>query len=493
MMMTVITSTAGRLALALTILAAVGANATATPVSEPFTLAGPDGSSVAGQLTTLMVPESRARPESRMIPLRYVRLPSITKTPGYPVVYLAGGPGGSAVRNGQGARFGFFNRLREVGEVILLEQRGAGLSNTLPPCDVQLFDSDRPLDRDNFTEAYRHELTRCIAFWRAKGVAVEGYNTLESAADLETLRAALGVTKLNLVGLSYGTHLGMAAMKRGNAIHRAVFAGLEGVDQTVKLPATGDAFFARVAAAVDADPAASAAYPDLVAMMRRVHQRLADQPVPIDVKLNDGSPTRIRLGLFPIQLLTGSLYIPDPTRIGRLPALYAEMDAGNFQPAGETIVRAIQSEFGSMDGMPQLMDLASGVSEKRLRLTQRQARTALLGDSQNFPMPQIRDIDPGLILPDDFRKPFRTAVPTLLIMATMDGRTPIESQEELLPVFRNASRLTVINGGHNIFEQSEEVQRAIVHFLIDGRAETTSITLPAVKFELPKRADSSAR
>jgi hypothetical protein len=67
---------------------------------EPYTLVGPGGAQAEGEIAILMVPENRGRPSSRLIPLRFVRLRSTAAEPGYPVVYLAGGPGGSAVRNG---------------------------------------------------------------------------------------------------------------------------------------------------------------------------------------------------------------------------------------------------------------------------------------------------------------------------------------------------------------------------------------------------------
>lgn len=452
---------------------------------EPYTLAGPGGARSEGEMATLMVPENRSRAGSRMIPLRFVRLRSTAAEPGYPVVYLAGGPGGSAVRNGQGPRFAFFNRLREVGDVILLEQRGAGLSNTIPRCDVRAADPERVMDRAWFADSYRAELARCIAFWRERGVDVAGYNSAESAADLDDLRRALGADKLNLVGLSYGTHLGMAALKSGLPVQRAAFAGLEGLDQTVKLPAHFDAFFERVAAAVRADPAAAAAWPDLTGMMRRVHARLEREPVALTVTDGEGKSANIRLGAFAVQLLAGYLFISDPERIADLPAFYARMDAGDFQMAGTMIHRALQAEFGRMDGMPQLMDLASGISPARLERALAQAPGAVLGDAANFPMPQVRDVVPELVLGDDFRRPLSTRVPTLLIMATMDGRTPVESQEELLPQFRRATRLTVVNGGHNIFEQSEAVQAEIVGFLREGAVSTNRIELPAVKFKVP--------
>lgn len=449
---------------------------------EPYTLKGPQGAEISGEIATLRVPENRANPASRQISLRFVRLPSTSADPGDPVVYLAGGPGGSAVGAGQSARHAFFNRLREVGDVILFEQRGTGLSDTLPSCKAQVFDPKRPLDRDNLVETYRKEFTRCIAFWRDSGADVRGYNTIESAADLEDLRIALDAERLNLVGISYGTHLGMAALKYDVRVDRAVFAGLEGLNQTVKRPAHFDAFLARVAATLAENPDALAAYPDLLATMRRVHARLDREPVPLTVKDGDGQPVEITLGLFPIQMLTAFLYISDPARIARLPDLYARLDRGEFQTDGEMIYRAIGAEFGTMKGMPELMDLSSGISPARLEIVRAEARDAILSDSGNFPMPHAADIAPELTLPDEFRRPLSTSVPTLIIMGTLDGRTPVESQEELLRQFRRAERLTVVNGGHNIFEQSEEVQAEIVRFLKFGSVGASEVRLPPPTF-----------
>jgi pimeloyl-ACP methyl ester carboxylesterase len=217
--------------------------------------------------------------------------------------------------------------------------------------------------------------------------------------------------------------------------------------------------------------------------MERVHTHLEREPVTLTVNDPAGKPMQIRLGAFAVQLLTSFAFIPDPDRIVRLPEIYAAMDAGVYQPAADLIARALVSELTRMKGMPQLMDLASGVSGPRLERARRQAGRALLGDAGNFPMPQIHDIAPDLVLHDDFRAPLATEVPTLLVMGTMDGRTPVESQEELLPQFRRATRLTVVNAGHNIFEQSEAAQQDIVRFLQTGTVGTNQIALPPPAFK----------
>jgi hypothetical protein len=44
-----------------------------------------------------------------------------------------------------------------------------------------------------------------------------------------------------------------------------------------------------------------------------------------------------------------------------------------------------------MRAMPLAMDIACGIGDQRLARVEQKTRTALLGDSLNFPMPQLRD------------------------------------------------------------------------------------------------------
>ena len=97
-----------------------------------------------------------------------------------------------------------------------------------------------------------------MRFWEREGVDYRGYTTWESAADVDAVRRALGVEKVNLLGISYGTHLALAIRKRyPDRVDRLVLASAEGLDQTVKLPARTDAYFERLQAVIDADPVAS--------------------------------------------------------------------------------------------------------------------------------------------------------------------------------------------------------------------------------------------
>jgi pimeloyl-ACP methyl ester carboxylesterase len=132
-------------------------------------------------------------------------------------------------------------------------------------------------------------------------VNLAAYNTRESAADLDALRRALGVEQLDLLAISYGAHLGLAALKfHPSAFRSVVLVSPEGLDDTVKLPAATDEFFKRVQLSIDADLSAKAAYPDIAAMMRRVIARITATPVTVAVTVAN-SAAHIVLGAFEIQ------------------------------------------------------------------------------------------------------------------------------------------------------------------------------------------------
>ncbi len=119
---------------------------------EPFRFTSAAGDVVDAELGHLDVPERRGAPTSRTVSLAFVRFPATTATPGPPIVYLAGGPGGSGIDAAGGPRFALFMALRAVGDVIALDQRGTGQSNAIPPCTAPTpWPLDRPTTRAGYT------------------------------------------------------------------------------------------------------------------------------------------------------------------------------------------------------------------------------------------------------------------------------------------------------------------------------------------------------
>ena len=466
------------LALSAQALAQAPASTTSPTQAGPLRFKSRKGQETDAERGFFEVPEDRRDPGSRKIRLGYVRFASTSATPGPPIVYLAGGPGGEGTGAATGPRFPIFMALREVADVIAFDQRGTGLSRSIPARPA----STRPppvFTEDGLTSYFRAEFQSAWADWTKAGVAMTGYNTEQNADDIDDLRRHLGAEKIDLWGISYGSHLALSVLKRhGDRINRVALASLEGQDQTVKRPARIDALLRRVDDLLAADPAARAAVPDLPALMRRVHARLEAQPALTKVTLK-GAPGEIRMGGFGVQMIAGGL-IANPNTLSMLPGLYLALDAGRTDVLAPFLGDV--ADLLSVTGMPEATDLASGISPARLALIQREAKTAVLGDSLNFPVPQLLGAVPGIDLGEGFRAPLRIDHPALLVAGTLDGRTPMSEQDEVAAQFQRKSRVIVENAGHNVFEAHPDVQGLLVRFFRGEAVADTRLSLPPPKF-----------
>lgn len=204
---------------------------------EPFVFEAESGK-VEAEKGTITVPENRRRPGGRTLDLAFVRFRSTSPKPGSPIVYLAGGPGGSGIAAARGSRFPLFQALRGVADVIAFDQRGTGRSQPDMTCkQTRGLPLDRAGNPEEMLAALRAASRACAAALRAQGIDLSAYNSVESAGDLDDLRRALGAEKISLWSISYGTHLAFATLRRhGPHVERVILAGTEGPAHTLKLP-----------------------------------------------------------------------------------------------------------------------------------------------------------------------------------------------------------------------------------------------------------------
>lgn len=276
---------------------------------RPYAFEARSGEVVDAELGAFEVPENRADPDSRSLTLRFVRFASTADDPGPPIVYLAGGPGGSGIAAATGDRFPLFMALRSVADVIAFDQRATGMSEPDLSCpggyEVPL---DRPGERGRWLEQAEEAARRCLPAVVERGVDPLGYTTRESADDLESLRRALGAERISLWGISYGTHLGLAVIRRHpHSVHRAVLAGIEGPNQTFILPAAQQEHLEFLAALARKHPVREYV-PDLEGLVARVLDRLERDPVKVEVPRDEGPPVTVVLGRFDAQLRTAMAF-----------------------------------------------------------------------------------------------------------------------------------------------------------------------------------------
>jgi len=178
----------------------------------------------------LTVPEDRSQPDGNLVELAVAIISPLNDDPdAIPVLYLEGGPGGSALL---GTDSFLSEPIAENHTVILFDQRGTGFSLPSLNCYELEEDSDADPDADP-TEACRYRLSE------DEGIDLQQYNSANSAADAYDLVMALGYDQVALWGISYGTKLGLTIMRDTpeivySAVLDSVYA-LETDDLTVQI------------------------------------------------------------------------------------------------------------------------------------------------------------------------------------------------------------------------------------------------------------------
>src|SRR6266545_1558612 len=164
----------------------------------------------------LSVPEDRGADGGRTIRLA-VAIAGTARAPRQadPVVYLAGGPGSGAVAFTPELAQGWAVFLAHR-DLIVVDQRGTGFSQPSLACTAQ--DHMTPAPGELQTPGGRaaseaRGLIGCRDRLTKAGVRLAAYTTAANAQDLRDLRIALGYTRWNILGISYGTRLALAALR----------------------------------------------------------------------------------------------------------------------------------------------------------------------------------------------------------------------------------------------------------------------------------------
>jgi len=444
------------------------------------------GHAYEGELGHLMVRENRKKANSNLIELVFIRLKSTTDKPGYPTVYLDGGPGSSATSIASVPDYmRAFQKLREVGDVILLDQRGVGRSKpNLTYRASESLPTDVFADREVALRAFKERAKLAADHFRSQGVDVLAYNSVESAHDVDDLRKALGAEKVNLVGFSYGTHLGLACIRyHGKNVNRVVLIGTEGPDHTDKLPSTSDNSIRRLSAIVAKDPEIGTKMPDLTGTLKRTLDRLEKEPVTVSITdQRTRKPVDVKVGKVGLQFLI-MRDLGDTNDLPVFPLWSYTMDKRDYSILKRFVERRYNQFGAGISVMTLVTDISSGVSKSRKRQIQKEARTALLGDIVNFPISEMGDVFGNPDLGDEYRSPIKTDVPTLFVSGVLDNNTQPFQADDVRKTFKNSTHLVIDNAGHESMLVDPQVQQTMVHFLRGQDVSKVKIALPPLKFE----------
>jgi pimeloyl-ACP methyl ester carboxylesterase len=428
---------------------------------QPHVLRSYDGREAQGELALLPVRENRRAPDSRWIRIAVIRLPSTRAAAGgSPILFLSGGPGipASALARVP-VYFTLFNRLREAGDVLLLDQRGSGMSVPNLVCPPHEIPNDFASSDDRMREALLTRVSDCSNHWRALGVDLHGYTTREIADDVDTVRRAVAADRLELLAFSYGSEVAFEILRRRPAtVARVVFAGARGPDTLLKMPAEWD----RVL--------------ETVGLLSRVGEaaRKLDQ-MPVSVETKKGAV--LLGGIAVLSVVRADL--PDVRALVKMPALLDEVASGRHDALAARVERMRDSLQDSFNLMTLAVDCASGWSPRRLDAAERQSRAATMRNVNLQWRPEIcRAIHGSTATPTAMSS---SSAPALFVTGTLDANTPVAQAEQFRRSFHTSVHVIVQNGGHETLP-IDRVQERILRFLSGQPVSSETIVEPLPSF-----------
>jgi pimeloyl-ACP methyl ester carboxylesterase len=239
----------------------------------------------------LVVPQDRSGNVADTIRLAVAVYRSRVHSAAAPVVYLQGGPGAGAVSWSAGVYTSFVAPLLQQGDVVMLDQRGTGLSQPALRCDeissVYLSDLLHAWPASERQDHYLKAFLACRDRLTGSGAKLAAYTTVASAADVRDLAAALGYPQINLYGVSYGTRLAQAIMRDDPGIVRSVVVDSV-LPLDLKLYNTEAASNAQALEALfkgcAANTRCNAAYPELGQVFAELATQLNAKPLTVAAK-----------------------------------------------------------------------------------------------------------------------------------------------------------------------------------------------------------------
>ena len=255
--------------------------------------------------------------------------------PQQPVLYLHGGPGIATLSNCERyLKSETFMQLRESHPIVFFDYRGTGWSEP-KMCDGH--DSIlNSLSREELplAEAIKRNAAAysdCKDKLVNQGIDVADFSSLQSAADAEGIRIALGIDSWNVYGVSHGTTVALYLMRSFPEAIRAVIIDSPFPPNAPWLDYVHpfDTCFKVIEADLRRDTTYARVFPSIRTDFVKIAERLRTAPLKISAEQSEGTSARsivLRESDFAWSIWSAMI---NPKYIRFVPMLLKEVAAGN--------------------------------------------------------------------------------------------------------------------------------------------------------------------
>ncbi len=468
---------------------------------SPCDIPGVEG---GGRCGSLSVWENRAAGSGRRIELNVVVLPA-TRGPAAPdaLTFLEGGPGEAAASDASSLA-DELARIRERHDILLVDQRGTGKSNSLA-CEIFGPKSDLGNFLREFIPA---DAARRCRMRLEPSADLALYTTSIAADDLDDVRAALGYESLDLFGVSYGTRAALVYLRRHpDRVRCVILHGVSPVDQSMPLHFARDTQRALegVLDECRGEETCRKAFPDGRQDLARLIERLARTPAGVEILHPDtAASTTVRLSR---DVAAETLrYLAYSTAGAQwIPAFVHAGAAGDLRPLAEMALffRRNIVDSGSI-GLYLSVTCAEDLPWVDLRQASREASGTALGDYRAREQSAACALWRRGAIPADYRSPVSSDKPVLIFSGALDPVTPPANGDQVARTLPHSRHLVVPDGGHSFqgLEDRDCISNLRSEFVERGTADgldarcVAALHRPAFPTEIPKlvpvRVESAA-
>lgn len=437
----------------------------------------------AADCGTLIVPENRADPDTRLIALPVIRLNAASDTPAEPVFWVAGGPG-------QPNRTSYsIDGLTDNHDFVMVGYRAAEGQVVLECPEISKAISNAPgtLLSPESLAAYTAGSAQCAERLESEGIDLAGYTITETIDDMEDARRALGYDKINLYGDSYGTRVQQIyAWRYPESLNRVMMVAVNPPGHLIWDPSVVDAQIADYAELCARDAACSARTDDLVATIREVSENIPGRWMGIAIDI-DGVQLMTKI------MFNESIQQPGvPVPLSGPAAVDLWLDAAEGDYSGMAMISLTKNMF-----LPNLFTwghfLSMGGSVEDYRDASLDYKAFLNPPDALIGAPMSRFVYgftqgwPAHTIDEEYFEVQPSDVEILLVNGSIDFSTPPQfAAAELLPHLTNGELVILEDMGHTEtfwYSQPEARAHLVTTFFDTGEVDASLYTYQPLDFD----------
>lgn len=414
-------------------------------------------------------------------------------------------PGGGGPGSGMGFGYSYepgyflesYDTLRQAGlDVVIVDQRGAGLSKPRLSCAESIVAFESLLTRKRTLREELDQFAKAVADCRERlrrqHIAVEHFDTRQSALDFLQIMKALDYPRWHTIATSYATTIAQAMQAlQADAFDRVVLDSPVPLhyQHPVTLERTRDAIIGALERCSGSTDCA-ARYPKLTEKLDAVLEAAARDPYPIRLRVYDSEgklsvKTAVADDTTLLSIFSTAIYYNE--HISELPLVINQLHDGLVQSLNsftETYwYQATDDTYA--DGLHLTVHCKERQLLEEQYMASRPEYTQSLSQPSQLLLEAQRQLcqlwgvakQPGLI------PTFESDQHTLILAGGLDPVISVEDIQHTADYYRNALVETVAGAGHSVWYQHACARARVLEFL----------TSPAQMISASSAADCDAR